>query len=242
LIKIKTETKGLDSQMRLEFNITSKDATRFFIRLLFVEIILVMIYFTDFVCSSPNPRIHELFNLDKEANIPTWFSLIQLFLIGLIALMTAFNKKYSAPPSRRGLKLFGLGFIYLSLDEGAVLHEKMTYEFHNHPLVPYFDGVHGIWITVYMGVALLVLSLIYRDLWAIFNTYRREAVIFIFGLLVYLAGAGGAETITYFYIDKSNPLIYAYEVCLEEFLEMAGASILFYSVLLTAVKKNQAPA
>lgn len=228
--------------MKLELNITAKEATKFFIGLLTVEIILVTVFFLDFLLQSPNWRLHELFNLDKEANIPTWFSLIQLFLIGMVALLTAFNKNYSAPPSRKGLKLFGLGFIYLSLDEGAVLHEKMTYEFHNHPLVPYFDGVHGIWITVYMGVALIVLALIYRDLWAIFNKYRKESIIFILGLIIYLAGAGGAETITYFYIDKNNPLIYAYEVCLEEFLEMAGASVLFYSVLLTAVKKNQGAA
>lgn len=228
--------------MKLELNITSKEATKFFLSLLTLEIILVSIFFLDFLLQSPNWRLHELFNLDKEANIPTWFSLIQLFLIGIVALVTAFNKNYSAPPSRKGLKLFGLGFIYLSLDEGAVLHEKMTYEFHNHPLVPYFDGVHGIWITVYMGVALIVLALIFRDLWAIFKQYRRESIIFILGLIVYLAGAGGAETITYFYIDKNNPLIYAYEVSLEEFLEMAGASVLLYSVLLTAVKKNRGTA
>lgn len=225
--------------MRLEFNITSKDVTKFFISLLAFEIFLVAVYFTDFMAGSPNWRIHELFDLDKEGNIPTWFSIIQLFLIGAISLLTAFNKNYSTPPSRKGLIFFGLGFVYLSLDEGAVIHEKMTYEFHNNPLVPYFDGVHGIWITVYMGVALIVLALIFRDLWSIFIKYRWESAIFIVGLIIYLAGAGGGETITYFYIDKTNPLVYAIEVCVEEFLEMAGASTLLYSVFLTAVKKNQ---
>jgi hypothetical protein len=58
------------------------------------------------------------------------------------------------------------------------------------------------------------------------------------GMVLYLAGTGGSETITYFYIDKTNPLVYAVEVIIEEFLEMLGASILFYSVLLVSIKKT----
>ena len=61
------------------------------------------------------------------------------------------------------------------------------------------------------------------------------------GMIIFLAGTGGSETITYFYIDKTNPWIYAMEVVLEEFLEMLGASILFYSVMLACIKKTEAP-
>ena len=70
-----------------------------------------------------------------------------------------------------------------------------------------------------------------------FKHFRKEALIFLGGMIVFLAGAGGGETITYFYVDKSNPFVYTVEVVVEEFLEMSGASILFYSVLLLAIKK-----
>ena len=102
----------------------------------------------DFLLGEPAWRIHELFDLDSETSIPTWFSVIQLFMIGLIPLLIAFSQTTVPPPSKGGLTLFGLGFIYLSMDEGSVIHEKLTYVFYNNPLVPYFHGTHGIWIVV----------------------------------------------------------------------------------------------
>lgn len=225
--------------MDLKYSLTPKCATKIFIWLILVELFFCTIYFADFILNEPIWRIHELFNLDEEANIPAWFSTIQLFMIGLIAILTAQSQHYKSPPSKRGLTFFGLGFIYLSLDEGAVIHEKLTYEFHNHPWVPYFDGTHGIWIVVYGCIGIVVLLLLARDLWAICKTLRREALIFIVGMIIFLAGAGGSETITYFYIDKTNPMVYTCEVILEEFLEMLGASTLFYSVLLACIKKTE---
>jgi len=227
--------------MDLKYSFTTQRATKTFIWLIIIELIFCAIYFTDFLLNEPNWRIHELFNLDEEANIPAWFSTIQLFMIGLIAVLTAQSQHYKSPPSKRGLTIFGLGFMYLSLDEGAVIHEKLTYEFHNHPWVPYFDGVHGIWIVVYGCIGIIVLLLLRRDIWAICKTLRREAVIFMVGMVIFLAGTGGSEAITYFYIDKTNPLVYAIEVVLEEFLEMLGASLLFYSVLLASIKKTELP-
>ena len=227
--------------MDLKYSFTFRRAIRIFIWLIIIELAFCAIYYTDFLCNEPNWRIHRLFDLDSEANIPSWFSTIQLFMIGLIAMLTAQSQHYKSPPSKQGLTFFGLGFMYLSLDEGASIHEKLTYVFHNNPWVPYFDGVHGIWIVVYGSIGIVVLLALHRDLWSICKTLRREALIFIVGMVIYLAGAGGAETITYFYIDKTNPSVYAAEVILEEFLEMFGSSILFYSVLLACIKKTELP-
>ena len=224
--------------MLLKFNLTSKHAFRLLMGLLCIEVIFCIIYFTDFILNEPNWRIHTLFNLDGETNITAWFSSIQLFMIGLIALLTAQNQYYKAPPSKKGLTIFGLGFMYLSMDEGASIHEKITLEFHNNPLVPYFDGVHGIWIVVYGAIGIVVSIILWRDIWAIFKHYRPESLIFLFGIIIYLAGTAGAETITYFFIDKTNALVYTLEVILEEFLEMLGASILLYTVLLISLKKT----
>jgi hypothetical protein len=196
-----------------------------------------MVYLNDFLLGGPVWRIHELFNLDGENSISTWFSIVQLFLIGFISLLVAFSQTTTPPPSKNGLTFFGLGFIYLSMDEGSSIHEKMTLEFHNNPLVPYFDGVHGIWIVVYGCVGIITLIILRRDIFAVCKHFPKEALIFLGGMVIYLAGTGGAETITYFYIDKSNPFVYTAEVILEEFLEMSGASILLYSVLLLAIKK-----
>ena len=225
--------------MKLEFPLQIKHANRLLCALLLVEAVFGLLYYLDFRNGAPSVIYHQLISLDLEANIPTWFSLVQLFMIGLIPILLACSAHYKAPPSRGGLVLFGSGFIYLSLDEGAVIHEKMTYTFHNNPLVPYFDGVHGIWITVYMGVLILVLLVLGRDLWAIARKFPKESAVFFLGMLIYLTGSAGAETLTFFFLDKSDQAMYNLEVIIEEFLEMAGASVLLYSVLCAAIKKSE---
>lgn len=158
----------------------------------------------DFLLGEPAWRIHELFDLDSETSIPTWFSVIQLFMIGLIPLLIAFSQTTVPPPSKGGLTLFGLGFIYLSMDEGSVIHEKLTYVFYNNPLVPYFHGTHGIWIVVYGCIGIIVLLILYKDIFAMCKYFRTEALIFIVGMIIFLAGAGGAETITFFTSIKAT--------------------------------------
>jgi len=223
----------------------NKDANRVLIYLIVCEIIFAIIYFLDFSLGEPIFFIHELFNLDQEANIPSWFSTIQLFLIGLVALIVSCEKRHTPPPSRTGLTVFGLGFVYLSMDEASIIHEKMTHAFYNNPWVPYFHGQHGVWIVVYMCVAIVVITLLYKDIGAVFKMFPRESIIFSLGMFIFLLGSGGMETLTFFYLDKSNLLFYTMEVVIEEFLEMFGASIIFYSVLRMAIKKldrNNSPA
>jgi hypothetical protein len=225
--------------MRLDYPLKPVHAIRLLLVLLCIEVVFVVLNLVDFQIGYSSVKFHRLISLDLEANIPTWFSSVQLLCIGVIPLSLALSRDFKAPPSKNGLILFGLGFVYLSLDEAASLHEKMTYTFHNNPLVPYFDGVHGIWITVYMVVMIVMLILLWKDLIAIAKRFPKESWLFTCGMILYLAGSAGAETVTFFYIDKSNPVIYFLEVLCEESLEMVGASVLLTSVLLAAIKKSE---
>jgi len=205
--------------------------------LIAIEILFSGIYLMDYLSGHPYWQLCELFDLDREFTIPAWFSTIQLFMIGLIALAIRGQKNYTVPPSIAAMTVFSLGFIYLSIDEASAIHEKLTYAFYNNSYVPYFNGTHGIWIVVYGALAILLIAIFHKDIIAVWKFYRRESMLFIVGMIIYLAGAGGAETITYFQIDKSNPIVYTIEVIAEEFLEMSGVTLLLGSILMLAVKK-----
>lgn len=56
-------------------------------------------------------------DLDREANLSTWVSTVQLALIGALAIALAWLR------GRRGWLWIGLGFLYLSADELAQIHE-----------------------------------------------------------------------------------------------------------------------
>jgi len=223
--------------MNLTIPLKSGYILKIIFSLIAIELLFVGIYLIDYLSAHPYWQLCELFDLDREFTIPAWFSTIQLFILGLIALAMCSQNNYSLPPSKTAMTVFGLGFVFLSIDEASAIHEKLTYAFYNNPYVPYFNGTHGIWIVIYGALAILLILLFHKDIIAVWKTYRRESLLFIFGMIVFLAGAGGAETITFFQIDKSDPIIYTIEVIAEEFLEMSGVTLVLGSVLMLAVKK-----
>jgi len=218
--------------------IIAKDANKTLAVLISLEVLFCIIYLADFLLGQPSWWIHDLFDLDGETNIPAWFSTIQLFIIGYMILLIGCHDNHHPPPSKVGTNLIGLGFIFLSMDEASSIHEKLTWVFYNNPMVPYFDGRHGVWIVVYGCIAIILILFLHKDIWAVWKAFRLESLIFILGMFIYLFGSAGMETLTFFYLDEKNPLLYTFEVVIEEFLEMSGASILLYSVLLLAIKKS----
>ena len=60
-----------------------------------------------------------------EANLPTWYAVVQLALIGLVLLPLAVRDVRLARPSTWAIALGPLFFLLLSLDEGAMVHERI---------------------------------------------------------------------------------------------------------------------
>jgi len=214
--------------MSLFYPTSRRDASKALTFLILCEIIFCAIYLGDFLLDHPSWWIYELFNIDLESNIPTWFSTMQLFLIGFTFLHIGYRTGHTPPPSKLGTKM----------DEAAIIHEKLTWVFINNPLVPYFDGRHGVWIVVYGCIAIILLIVLYKDLWAMWKSFRQESRLFMLGMFIFLFGAAGMETLTFFFLDKTNLLHYTWEVIFEEFFEMSGVSLMLYSTLLVLIKKT----
>lgn len=81
-----------------------------------------------------------LFNVNYEQNIPTLFSVILLLLSGsLLALIFCLHRKQHSK-LRIYWAILSLGFIYMSIDEFAELHEKLSN--HISPLIgDYANGI-----------------------------------------------------------------------------------------------------
>ena len=76
------------------------------------------------------PFLFQRFNLDSEANIPTWFSTIELFIISALAFGVFILRKIR---KETGFELFvwlifALFYLFLSMDEAAQLHEIIDRE------------------------------------------------------------------------------------------------------------------
>lgn len=228
--------------MNLDPGYTEKEASRLLVGLVVFELFLVLIYVADSWLGSPISAIHRLFDLDRESTIPGWFSSIQLFSIGIIFVLAARQCGPSDHPSGLFLVIVGAGFVFLSADEAAAIHEKITEVLTRIEWMPRFKGNHGIWIPIYLGVCLVLFLTTYREIRAMWIRFRRETLMMAVGITLFLLGVVGLEILSYeFLADRTSSSLYQAEVALEELLEMFGASVVFYGALLFALRDRRLP-
>ena len=173
------------------------------------------------------------FYVDLEANVPTYFNTIILFipslLLGLIAAW-----KYAIKDKFKfqwiGLSLV---FLYLSMDEAAVLHERLIKPV--RAMLNIYEGwFYFAWIIPGM-IAVALFGLAYITFFLHLNT--KFKLLFFASLAIYIGGIIGGELVSGHFAQATglDNFRYAMFTSLEESLEYFGCSLLIYS-LLTYIK------
>ncbi len=235
---------SFNSQVTHRWNFASHvqlgNANRLLFGLIFFELFLVLVFLADSLLGSPIWIVHSLFDLDQELNIPTWFSSIQLFLIGITFFLIARQTDSSHHPSALFLTVVGVVFVFLSADEASSIHEKLTMVASSREWFPKFKGGHGSWIPIYLGLCLIFFFTAYRELKAMWTYFQPETLMIATGIAVFLFGAVVLEIISYQFLrDGATPLLYLAEVAFEEFLEMSGGSLILYGTIRFAMNFGQ---
>ena len=70
--------------MKMHFDLTVRDLNKLFLRLILIELLLVTGYVLNVLWGSPSWIVTRLVDLDDEGSIATWFSSMQLFIVGLL--------------------------------------------------------------------------------------------------------------------------------------------------------------
>jgi len=164
----------------------------------------------------------DFFHVNREANLPTWWSAAMLLAIAGLA---AASRLLDLPESRPAWALVALAALYFSLDEAAGIHELLAY------LVPAADGGFSPFLWLIPGTLLAVagfvtLALVGRRL------PRRPRRGLLLALALYFTGAVGIELLSGRLRDafglESAP--YHLATAVEEGVEMA-ACVLAITVL-----------
>jgi hypothetical protein len=218
----------------------ARKARRLFFAMLLVELLLVAFYWLDILLGSPVAVLHALVDLDGEGNLPAWFSSFQLALISLSLWFMVFRQPPCERPSRAFLVLPAAVFLLWSADETAQMHERLTgwIGLRYVDWLPYFLNQHKALVALLIVVLLAIARLLWRDVAAFWQTHSRVGLVAVCGFCVVFLGGAVLETIGYkFFLNGTTPLLYQTEVCLEEFFEMFGASLILYSTSLLAFSK-----
>ncbi|MEZ4416353.1 MAG: hypothetical protein R3E10_11465 [Gemmatimonadota bacterium] len=193
------------------------------------DVLLVLIHLLVFSRDEPSQLLSALFGLDREANLPTWYSSTQLLLAGVCLLWAGTRANRTEGRPSRLLLLAGATFVFLSADEASSIHESITYVLRRFDELPRFQGDHGMWIPLY-GMLGAVGLLAGRPLlgW-IAREHRRAGGYLLAGALSFCGGAVVLEIISYGWLRTHEAArLYSLEVAAEEGLELLGASLLLF--------------
>ena len=171
------------------------------------------------------------FYVDNEANIPTYFNTIILFIPSFLLAIIGAWKKTIGDKFRFAWIGLSIVFLLLSIDEAAVLHETLI-----KPMRSLFnyEGYGGLfyfaWVIPGLGAVLLFVITYFRFFLHLSNKYK---ILFAASLLIYVSGVIGGEMLSGHFADTIGfkNFIYAKYTSLEESLEWIGAIMIIYSLL-----------
>ncbi|HLT47995.1 MAG TPA: hypothetical protein VK002_12250 [Rubricoccaceae bacterium] len=163
----------------------------------------------------------------EESNLPTWYTSSQLLLVALgLGLLAARDIRRDS--LRTWPLLLGPAFfLLLSLDEAAMLHERLGDWFMAETSAG--EGLRtGPWMFVYAPLAALVFGAAVRAYWPYWRGRRLLVGLVLAGVVVYGASAVGLEFVANFVGEGSlaqKGLGFA-----EELGEMVGVTTLLWGV------------
>ncbi|MFC1961111.1 hypothetical protein ACFLYO_10415 [Chloroflexota bacterium] len=179
----------------------------------------------------------DLFSVNVENSIPTWYSTVLLLFSAILLALIAHTKWIRHDLYRRHWAGLVVIFLYLSIDEGVAIHEYLA-----DPLF-YAFNTSGYLFFGWQIVAVplvIVFGLVYvRFLFDLPPAIRHG---FIGAAVIYTGGALFVEGLSASYLYNQNNVInftYLAIATVEETFEILGV-VNFISVLLTYMRHEQA--
>lgn len=174
-----------------------------------------------------NIGICDKFDMFLEANVPTYYSSILLLLCCILLAIIAFFKKLGSDQYHKQWTLLSVIFLYLSIDETAMIHEMAGEVFVKltHGSIPY---IH--WI---IPASVVVITFIIYYIKFLRSLPRWVYLWFIASGAVYIGAALILEMIDGFIwqIYGARTILHAFEVVTEESLEMVGSIMFAYTLM-----------
>ena len=150
----------------------------------------------------------QLFELDEENNLPTWFS---SFILLNVAFVLYISSKRTGLEKKSHWRFIAFGFLLLAIDEVAGLHETFNSSIEMNWAIP------GAILILFVAAAYVPFLLSLRG---------KLALLFILSGALFVSGAIVTEL---FSEDmESDSWGYAVAVALEEGLEMFGALLFLW--------------
>lgn len=182
-----------------------------------------------------------LFNLGTDASLPTWYASLSLLFSAILLSFIAMDKRRSRDRYANHWTWLALIFYGLSIDEVAMIHERIGDAFKESALKASLlessafpaaiEGIfHYAWVLVAVPAVSIFLLSYFRF---VFRLPLQTRVLFITAAAVFLTGAMGVETLAGYqhYLHGNQNWTYELLTTFEELLEMVGVVIFIHALL-----------
>ncbi|MFC5460157.1 hypothetical protein [Massilia niabensis] len=172
----------------------------------------------------------QLFNVNLENNVPTFFSAFMLISSAVLAAIVGRSYKQNRKNDSRFWFVLAAGFLFLGYDEVFQVHEQL-----GPPMRVLLGGgdlgfLYFGWVVPGMIIVCVVALFFMRFLFRL-PTQTRGWL--LFSGCLYFGGCLGMEMVSgrYFELYRQDDLMYNILTTIEEGLEMTGAATLIYTLL-----------
>ena len=200
----------------------------------FILIVLSILGHIYIYKTSDDRYLVHMFDMDREWNVPTIFSAINLLIVGVLLQFIATIKRQNKEPFVLHWRFLAILFLYVSFDEILVLHEQTI-----TPLRSLMNtsGIFYFAWTIPASFFVVFLSVIYLKF--IIKIGRPIRFLMILSAIIYISGSIGGELVSGWFLSENNEtsLLYLLITDIEESLELTGI-ILFIRALLLYIKRE----
>lgn len=179
-----------------------------------------------------------VFNMDRELNFPTLFTVILLMICAYFLKRISILKKAHQNPYAKYWKTLSFIFWFLSADEAFQIHEVFIIP----PLGKSLPGIfHFVWVIPY-GIG--VIFLIYYFAKFFLSLPKEIRILFFISGCLYIGGALGLEMLLGVWVRIAGGmqnLVYALLASVEEMMEIMGLIVFIYSLFTYIINYQKEP-
>ncbi|MBV7267662.1 hypothetical protein [Winogradskyella luteola] len=172
--------------------------------------------------------IIKLFDFNLEANLPTYFSSLVLLSNGVLLALIGSRHKAIGNKFWHWLGL-SIIFVFLAFDEMIQIHEQLR-----APMESLFNTtglLYFAWFIPYTLVTIIIALAYFKFM---MRLPKHVLKLFVIAGILYVFGAVGMEAIGGMHAEVEGQYTFAYAMMysFEELLEMSGAVVFFYALLV----------
>lgn len=170
----------------------------------------------------------RLLDTNGEANIPSWYSSSALLVASALLFTITVAKARNEDRYRRHWQWMAVLFLYLSLDETALLHEMLSQPLR---LLLHTDGfLYYPWILA-AGICLGILCIVYAKF--LLDLPVKSRFCFLISGTIFISGAIGCESYQAYLhsMGHHSREDFIVPTTIEEFLEMTGIALFIFTLI-----------